>query len=106
MAGEENLGHFPSPKLGRAGVLRRFEQAGAETVIGRRLLVPENAGKQPNDGIDEDDGGNRTICEDVIADRNLGVDKVLDDAMVDPFVMSANYDEMFSGGEFSRERLI
>ena len=99
VSGEENIGNFPAAELGWPGVLRRFEQTLGEAVIDRRLLVAQDAGKQPDDRVNENNRGDRAIRQDVIADRNLHIDQMLDDAVVDPFVMTANDDEMFFGGK-------
>ena len=102
MPGEKDIRNFPAAKLRRARVLRRFEQPAAETVLTGRLFVPENAWNQPDDRIDKDDSGDRTVGQNVIANRNLGVDQVLDDAMIDALVVTAENDEMITGRKFLR----
>ena len=105
MSGEQNIGDFPAAEFRRARVLRTFEQPAGEAIVGRGLLVTEYAGEQPNDRIDEDDRSDRAIGEDVISDRNLRVDQLLDNAVVHSFVMPADDDKMFLRREFASDWL-
>ena len=56
--------------------------------------MPEHARQQPRDRVDHDNRGNRAIRQHVIADGNLRVDQMLGHAVIDPFVMTADDDEV------------
>ena len=52
--------------------------------------MAQNTRQQSHDRIDENDRGNRAIRQHVIANRDLRVDQMFDDAMIDPFVVPAD----------------
>src|ERR1700730_19433870 len=58
------------------------------------MFVTKNSGQQTHDRVYEHNGGDRAIWQNVITDRNLEIDKMLDHALVDAFVMTADDDEM------------
>ena len=73
---QQDIRHFPATKLSRPRVLRSLQQTGGETVVGRRFLVTQNSSQQASDGIDDDHGGNGSVREDVITDRDFRVGEV------------------------------
>src|SRR5437868_6497345 len=91
---QQHVRNSPAAKIGRARVLRRFEQSATERIIGGGLFVTENARREPDDRIDYDNGRDRAIGQDVIADRQFKIDQMFNHAMVDAFVMSADDDEV------------
>ncbi len=96
IAREQNLGNLPVSKLGWTRVLRRFEQPVAETIVGSGMFVTQNSRQESRDRVNKNGGGNRAVCEHVVANRNLRVNKVICDTMIDPFVVPANHDQMFT----------
>ena len=64
--------------------------------------MPQHAGQQPHDSIDKYHRRNRAIGQHIVADGNLYIDQMFDDAMIDSFVMSTNDDQMDSRDENSR----
>src|SRR5256885_2087647 len=56
--------------------------------------------------IGQHDGGNRAVSQDVVANRNLKIDKLLDHPMVYAFVMTADDDEMSILRERRGQRLV
>jgi hypothetical protein len=74
VSGKENIWNFPAADLGWPGVLRRFEQTPGEAVIYSPLPVTQDARKQPDDRVNENNRGNCAIRQDIIADRNLRID--------------------------------
>ena len=94
VAAEEDVGDAPAAELDGAGVLGELEEAGGVAVVGGALVVAEDAGEEAGDGIDDDGGGEGAVGEDVVADGKLAVDEVVDDALIDAFVMAAEEDEV------------
>ena len=70
------------------------------------MFVTEHPRNKPRDCIDEHDCSNRAIRQYVIADRNLKIDKVFDNAVIDPLVMTADNDEVRLTRKPLRDRLI
>ncbi len=97
VAAEQDIGHTPAVKLDRAGVLRSFDEAAGETVVGRAIGVAQHSRQEAYDGIDENSGGECTVRENVISDGDLIVHEMIDDALIDPFIMTAQHDEMRAG---------
>ena len=58
------------------------------------------------DRLDEDHRGQLAAGEDVVADGDLAVDAVLDEALVDPFVAAGHEDEARMGGELAHEGVV
>ena len=56
--------------------------------------MTEDPWNKSHNGVDKCNRGNRAIREHIVADGNFKIDKVLDDAVIDPFVMTADDDEM------------
>src|SRR6267143_5264919 len=72
---EEDLRHPQSAELGRAGVLRSFQQALAgEALALCGKLVAQHTGNQPGDGVDDREGRHLSTGEDEVAQRELLVD--------------------------------
>ena len=94
VAAEQDIGDAPAAEFDRAGVLGEFEEAGGVAVVGGALVVAEDAGEEAGDGVDDDGGGEGAVGEDVVADGKLAVDEVVDDALIDAFIVTAEEDEM------------
>ena len=89
---QQNVRNFHPPKVGWPRVLRTFEEIATETVIGGRLRIAEHPRQQSHHRIYHDHRRDRAIGQHIIANRNLVIDKVLDDAMIDSLVVTANND--------------
>ena len=92
-------GFFPVAWCRKAGddgarVLRELQQSAGKAVVGRAVFVAEHAGDQPHHSIRDDRSGERAVGEDVIADADFLIDEVVDDALIDAFVMTAEENEM------------
>lgn len=94
VAAEEDVGDAPAAEFDGAGVLGEFEEAGGVAVVGGALVVAEDSGEQAGDGVDDDGGGEGAVGEDVVADGKFAVDEVVDDALIDAFVVAAEEDEV------------
>ena len=94
VAAEQDIGDAPAAEFDGAGVLGEFEEAGGVAVVGGALVVAEDAGEEAGNGVDNDGGGEGAVGEDVVADGKLAVDEVVDDALIDAFIVTAEEDEM------------
>ncbi len=106
VSGKQNLRDLPSAKIGWPGVLRTLEQADAETIVGRGLVVAQHPRQKSNDRIDKDDRSDGTVRQHIIADGNFLVHEVLDNSVIDPFVVAAEDNEMLFGREFASQGLL
>src|SRR3954464_12131065 len=94
VAGEENAGNTLATEQRRPGVLGAFENwFGGERFAAVPLFVPEDAGNEPRDGVDDGEGGELTAGEHEVADRELLVD-VVAHPLVDALVAAAHEDEL------------
>lgn len=94
ISGQQHLWDFPSAEFSGPRVLRPFQQTAAEAVVRSGLIVAENSWQQAHDRIDKNHRGDGAIRENIIADRNLGIDQIFDYAMIDSFVMATDDDEV------------
>ena len=100
VAGEQDVGDAPASKIRGTGVLRAFEEALRERVLSGGIFVAEDAWNEAGHGIDEYGGGDCAIGQNVIANGDLFVNEMVDDSLIDAFIMAAQQDEVASrGGE-------
>jgi len=88
MTTEKDIGDSPSAKLNGPSVLREFEEACGMAIIGGTFGVSEGAREEPYDGIHDHGGGDGSVGEDIIADRQFAIDEMIDDSLVDAFVVT------------------
>src|SRR5262249_18126954 len=103
---EQNFRDLPAAKFRWSRVLRCFEETGAETVVGSRLLVTKHASQQAGDGIDQKDRRDCTVRQHVITNGDLKIDKMFDHPMIDSFVVPTNDNKMEFLCQLSRHLLI
>ena len=96
----------PTPELGGAGVVGIFEQAIRERLFGRRLIVAQNTGHQPGDGLENQQGTDLTTGQHHITDGDLPVDQMLSNPLVDPFVAAALKRESSGGRQLTGHLLV
>ena len=106
VARAEDLGDAPAPELGRPGVVGILEQAGGEGLVAGRLVVAHDARHQPGDRLHDHEGGRLPPGEDEVADRQLAVDQVAADPLVDPLVTAAQEREPGGGGQLGGQALV
>ena len=82
----QDLGDRPVSKLRRPRELGVFKQSGRETLVGGRVGVARDARNEPSGRFDDAEHGELAAGEHEIADRDLSIDQVVDDALVDAFV--------------------
>ena len=100
VAGEEDFGDAHPAEFDGSGVVWKFKEARGEGIIGGGASVAEHSGQQTGDSVDDDDGSDDSIGEDVVADGDFLVDEGVDDALVDTLVVAAQQDEVRNrGGE-------
>src|SRR6187549_756806 len=99
IAAQQDFRDTPAAKLGGTRVLGKFKESRGEGIIPCALGGAEHSGNEADDGVDEDDGSNCAIGQDVISDGDLLIHEMIDDSLIDPFVMTAEDDEMFRGGK-------
>ena len=68
--------------------------------------MTEHPGNKSHDGVDKYNRGNRAVREDIVADGNLKIDEMFDNAVIDPFVMTADDDEMRFPRKLRRQLLV
>ena len=86
--------------------MRVVEQSGLEGLGDRRLVVSQDSGNQAHDGVGQHQRPQDAVGQDVVADRDLVVDKVIGHALVDTLVMPAEEDEMLRLGILADDRLL
>ena len=89
VAAEEHVGDGPAAVFGGAGVLGVFEQAVHERLLAGGGGVAEGAGEVAGDGFDEHHRGELAARQDVVANGDLAVGAMLDEAFVHALVSSA-----------------
>jgi len=92
VAGEQNLGNLQALKIERFGILRVFEQRGKGFGLGC-LAFFENTREKADKGVDQDHGGDFTAGKNIIANRDVGINKVFE-TFINAFVMAADKDEV------------
>ena len=80
VARRKNGRNTDPPEGRRARVLGIFEETGGERLLGRGARL-DGAGQEPDHSIDDDERGQLSAGQDVVADRELQVDE-----RPDPFV--------------------
>ncbi len=93
VAAAEDRRHVPTPKRRRPRVVRVLGQAGREALVPGRVLAAEHAGMRLGDGLDDDESAQLTSGEDEVADRDLAVDEMIGDALVNALVTAAEQAE-------------
>ena len=68
-------------------------------LLGEGVLVREDPGQHPRDAVCQDEGGQFPAGEDIVPDGDLFVDDLLDDPLVDPFVVAAQEHEVIHFGQ-------
>jgi len=101
VAGQQHRRHLAELVRDRPRVVRAVEQAVRERILLRRGRVVERAVLQPSDRIDQHRRGQLAAREHVVADRNLFVDFMLDQALVHRLVAPAEEDQPIFLREFT-----
>src|SRR3990172_6008237 len=99
VAGKQNIGDALAAKFGRTRVMRIFEQAAGVRVILRAGRVAERAGQETRNRVDEDQCGEFTSGQNVIADGDFVGDEMLADALIHALVAAADQGEAFVRGQ-------
>ena len=103
--GKEHVGHFPAAIGFRAGIVRVIERSGNKRVLDGGLAVAQNAGNEAYDGIGYDEGRKHPAREDVVADRDFVIHKMVGDTLIDALVVPTEQDEVLFVCKIGGERL-
>ena len=107
ISGEQHFRDAPAPVFDGSGVLGKLQEPARKAVVGRALRVSQHAGKKADHSVGENGGRERAIGQDVIADGDFIIDEVIDDPLIDAFVVAAEHDEARSGhGIFQGDPLV
>ena len=105
VASEQHLWDAPTAKFGRTCVLGILEEAKAEALLDDGLLVAENPRDETGDRLNDHQGSELTASEHNVADGELIINQMVNDALVDPLVSTAQQSECAGiAGKFGRER--
>src|SRR5579885_253759 len=96
----------PTFEVAGAGVLRVFQEAVFEALFGERSLVADNPWDQAHDRVGQHQRRKLASSQDVVPYRDLVIDAILDEALIDALVVPANDDERGLPGKLPREPLI
>ncbi len=99
VAGEEDFGNFPAVEFGGTGIDGRGQETVLEGVGKGARLVAQGPGKEPHHGVGDDGRRELTAREDVVANRDFTCYQMLADAMVDAFVVTAEYHQVLLAGQ-------
>src|SRR5512139_2348634 len=95
-----------APKFRRTGVLRILQKSVGKGIILRRLIAPQDVGKQASHGIYKYNCGRFTAGKHEVPYRNFHVHEQFPDAFVDALIASADDDQTILGGKFPCQILI
>ena len=93
VAAQQYVGYRAPSEHRRAGILRILEQASRMGLKLKALLGRKHARHIARDGIDEYAGRQLSSGNDLIAEGEFLVDKLLNDALVYAFIMAAENDK-------------
>ena len=93
VAAAQYLGDLPAAEVRGTGVLRVLEEPRREALVLGRLGVADHARDEPRDGFDDGERGELAAREHEVAERDLAVDEVVGDALVDALVTAAQQRE-------------
>src|ERR1700694_1434426 len=102
----KHLGDGMPLELRGPGVVRVFEEMLVEGFVFGRFFGPEYPGDQPADGIDDHHRGELAAGEHVVPNRDLLVDQVRGDPLIDALVPSADQIEVFVAGQLADQPLV
>ena len=74
-----------------------FEQRKRKRLVFEGFLVSQNAGDEPRHGIDDRKCCSLSAGEDIVADRQFYRARNFDETLVDPFVVTADKDQVLGG---------
>src|ERR1700674_3262183 len=94
MAGKQHLRNLVSLEDRGPRVVRVLEQLLGKRLVFGRLLRTEDTGDEPAHGVDQHNGRELAAGEHVITDRDLPVDQVGTDPLVDALVAAADQIEV------------
>ena len=81
--------------LSRPRIVRVIQQPARERILFNRLIISDDAGHEPTDGVDDHERGEFPPGQYVIADRHFFGGHVLAHTVIDAFVSSAQHNDMF-----------
>ena len=90
VAGEQNIRHAQAVPLGGAAVLGIFQCAGPVALVLKAGRIGQHARHKAADGVRNGHGRDLTAGDDKVADGKLLVNALVDEALVDAFVMPAD----------------
>src|SRR5947209_2029019 len=109
MPGEQDLGHAPAAMLGWPCVVRVLGPAVerlAERLLAARALIAQRARQLAQHRVADDHRGQLTAREHVAADGEPVAAEMLEDALIEALVASAQQRQRGLGRELSRERVV
>ena len=96
---EENLGYPQTFPFGRAGIVRKLQEAGREGFLLRRLGVSKDPAYKPDAGVDQGHCSDLAAGEDEIAEADLLDRRAAQHALVDSLEAAAEQRDAGAGGE-------
>ena len=96
---EEDFGNLPAPKAPGPGVLRFFEQALSKGLGLSRGGIAHHPGKEAGDSFDDRRRGDLTAGQHEVPERDLFIDQMLRDALVNSFVPATNQNQIGNRGQ-------
>src|SRR5208282_5699988 len=103
----KHIGDLPAPEHPGTRVLRVFEATlGPERFIDSASRISQDAGHQPDNGVDHDHGRDFPPGEDEVADREQLWLEDLDDPLVESLVPAAKQDQTRLSGQIDNPALI
>ena len=72
----------------------RLKEAFAERFLPGGSIIAQDAGKETGARVREDGGGESSVGQDIIADRDLAIDQAVDHAVIDALVVTTENDQL------------
>jgi hypothetical protein len=103
---EEHIWNGPATILRRASVLRVLKQTICERFVRRRAIVSKGSWKLPRHRVYQDHRREFATSQNIVADRNFAVHKIVDKPLVEPLVATTNEDQARQLGQLPDQSII
>src|SRR2546426_3454155 len=102
----KHLGDGKPFELRRPCVVRVLEEVPVEGFVFGRFFGAQHPGDQPADSIDHHHGGELASCQHVVPDRDLLVNQMGGNPLIDALIPSADQVEVLVAGQFAHQPLV
>ena len=98
VAAQQNLRNSQASEHVRLGIGGSLQQTVGKRFLHGRTLIPQHAGNQARYGVNYHHRGNGPVRENIVPDGQFHIHQLFYYTMVHPLIMTAEDNEMASGG--------